>query len=160
MTQSLLVGPQCRYVLCRGVGEARRALNAIDAALLEAGVGHYNLLKVSSILPPAARPAETVELAPGSCLPTAYALETAEEAGRHISAAVAVAVPRDPERPGLIMESHGAGNAEEAERVVREMAAEGLERRGIELDHIRSTATDALSGDRPTAVFAGLALLP
>ena len=41
-----------RYTLVSGIGTGSTVLNAFDAALLSAGVGNFNLLRVSSILPP------------------------------------------------------------------------------------------------------------
>lgn len=40
------------YTLVGGSGEGATRLNAFDAALLDAGVGNTNLIKLSSILPP------------------------------------------------------------------------------------------------------------
>ena len=156
----LSFGPDSAFVLCRGRGASRRALNAFDAALVDAGVGRYNLIKVSSILPPRAAEGRTIALPAGAMLPIAYGAETADEFGERISAAVAVAVPRSPANHGVIMEYHARGTASDAERIVREMAAEALALRGSELERIASTAAEAVSGDEPTAVFAGAALVP
>ena len=39
------------YTIVSGVGKGLTSLSAFDNALLNAGVGDYNLVKVSSILP-------------------------------------------------------------------------------------------------------------
>ena len=39
------------YYLGAGIGTGNTALNSFDNALVRAGIGNYNLLKVSSILP-------------------------------------------------------------------------------------------------------------
>ena len=43
-----------RFFLTSGWGEASTELNAFDAALIKAGIGDTNLVKMSSILPPGA----------------------------------------------------------------------------------------------------------
>ena len=63
--------PTC-YFLTAGRGEASTELNAFDAALLDAGVGDTNLIKMSSILPPGALEIEILPLKKGSFIPLAY----------------------------------------------------------------------------------------
>jgi len=156
----LSFGPRSRYVLVRGHGSGRRALNAFDAALVDAGVGDYNLTRVSSILPPGAIAGRTIPLAPGARLPIAYASELAEEPGHRLSAAIAVALPADPQAVGVIMEFHAHGAADDAERIVREMAADALALRKIPLQEVVSIAVEAVSGAHPSAVFAAAVLVP
>lgn len=42
-------------ILTSGVGRGTTKLNALDNALLNAGIGNFNLFKVSSIIPPNAK---------------------------------------------------------------------------------------------------------
>lgn len=156
----LSFAPGSRFVLRSGTGVARRALNAFDAALVSAGVGNYNLIKVSSILPPGAVEGSEIPLIAGSRLPIAYGAQLAEEPGHRISASVSVAVPMDDSINGVIMEFHAHGTAADADRIVREMAEEAMELRGIKIKKILSTAVEALSGEQPTCVFASVALIP
>lgn len=158
--QPLIFGPNSRFIMRRGTGIGRRALSAFDAALLDAGLGHYNLLKVSSVLPPQAVRGEHLPLSAGAQLPIAYAAEVADEPGDRICAAAAVAIPEDREQHGVIMEYHARGTGDDAERIVRDMAAEAMERRNHLIQEIVSTSIEALSGEEPTAVFAGAALVP
>ncbi|MEM0173960.1 MAG: pyruvoyl-dependent arginine decarboxylase, partial [Sulfolobaceae archaeon] len=46
--------------------------SAFDDALFEAGIGNYNLVKVSSILPPNCKPCDTIDLPDGSPLHVAW----------------------------------------------------------------------------------------
>jgi len=41
-----------QFFMVAGKGDSEYALNAFDLALLDAGIGNLNLIKVSSILPP------------------------------------------------------------------------------------------------------------
>ncbi len=155
----LSFGPNSRFVLRAGVGHARRALNAFDAALVQAGVGDYNLIQVSSILPPGATQGDRIPLPAGTLLPIAYGTELAEEPGHRISAAVSVGVPADPTRNGVIMEYHAHGTADDAEAIVREMAADAMALRGLDVDRIESISIEVVSADEPASVFAGVALV-
>ena len=44
-----------RIILTSGIGIGSTKLNAFDNALLNAGIGNFNLLSVSSIIPPKAK---------------------------------------------------------------------------------------------------------
>jgi arginine decarboxylase len=44
-----------KFDLVVGSGEGATPLNSFDAALLDAGIGNLNLVRVSSILPPGAQ---------------------------------------------------------------------------------------------------------
>jgi arginine decarboxylase len=74
-----------------------------------------------------------------------------------ICAAVAGAWPKDPAKPGLIMEYHAHGHREDAESVVRRMAEEGMKKRGWEIREIKSLAIDH-KVDTIGAVFAAVVL--
>jgi arginine decarboxylase len=62
--------------------------------------------------------------------------------GKLISAAVAVALPEEEHEAGLIMEYSARGHREEAEEIVRTMAAEGMSTRERRVREIRSLAVD------------------
>ena len=50
------------YFLASGSSEGKMPLNAFDGALLNAGIGNTNLVKMSSIVPPGASRIEPVPL--------------------------------------------------------------------------------------------------
>src|SRR5690554_7549476 len=91
------------YTLVKGAAEGRTRLNAFDKALLEAGVGDTNLMRMSSILPPAAEEISVKELVlpKGGLIPLAYATIDGSTPGRIISAAVAAGIPEDDREPGV-----------------------------------------------------------
>jgi arginine decarboxylase len=113
-----------------GHAEGGTALNAFDNALLAAGIGNINLLKVSSILPPEVPVVELPKIKPGALVPTAYAAMTSDTPGETVAAAVGYAVPDDPAKNGVIMEFHGVASREEAERQIRAMLDEAFRVRG------------------------------
>ena len=146
-----------RYRLVAGSAEGPTPLNAFDGALLEAGIGDVNLVKVSSILPPACVAVEELDIPYGSLVPVAYASFTSDLPGEVIAAAVAVAIPEDETRAGLIMEYSARGHQEEAEDIVRRMARQGLERRSLAIRAIVSTSIQHRV-ERIGAAFAAVVL--
>ncbi|KIH77873.1 arginine decarboxylase [Geoalkalibacter ferrihydriticus] len=131
--------PNLHFFTC-GSAEAPTRLNSLDAALLTAGLGHANLLKISSVLPPACRFSAPAVLPSGALVPAAYAAITSEMPGEVISAAVAVAYPADAAQPGVIMEYSARGHKEDIEAIVRRMAEEAMRLRGLDIREIRSLA--------------------
>ncbi len=149
-----------RFFLTSGAGEATTGLNAFDAALLDAKVGDTNLIKLSSILPPAAEQIAPYELPKGSLVPLAYGELVAYEPGAVISASVAVGIPVDTARAGLIMECSRFGDPGPCEEACREMVREGMEViRGVRIREIKSISA-TLTVKRVGAVFAAVVLCP
>lgn len=149
-----------RYFLTSGAGDASNELNAFDAALISAGIGDTNLVKMSSILPPGAEPIERHEFPKGSLVPLAYGDLTSSQAGAVISAAVAVGIPEDESEAGLIMEFSTIGEPQTCEKIVRNMVREGMEVvRGRAIREIRSVSVSH-TVERVGAVFAAVVLCP
>ncbi len=144
------------FWLVSGSADSITELNAFDHALLAAGVGDTNLVKMSSILPPYCQQ-ERLSLPYGALVPVAYAAMTSSRPGEVISSAVAIAIPEDPDLPGLIMEHHGVGTRDETERQVREMAREGFKHRRRALKEIVSIGIEHRV-ERHGATFAGVVL--
>lgn len=119
------------FKLVTGAGESISPLNAFDQALLEAGAGNVNLLKVSSILPPGAVYDEKISLPPGSLVPIAYGTLTSSKPGATIAAAVGVGIPEDGF--GVIMEYSGHVSKKEAEDIITGMVKEAFQIRNLEL---------------------------
>lgn len=124
-----------KFTVVAGSAEGPTRLNAFDNALLAAGIGNVNLLRVSSILPPSAEEVERLAVSPGSLLPTAYGTITSEEPGLVISAAVAVGIGRFDEY-GVIMEFSGHCSREESARQVELMARQAFASRGREIERV------------------------
>ncbi len=131
-----------RYFLAAGASEGKTPLNAFDCALLDAGVGDCNLVKLSSILPPHCERVEPFKPTPGSLTPVAYAHMSATLPGEVIAAAVACGVPENPDEPGVIMEYSARGSAENAEAIVRDMVAYAFEARNRKLKEIQSISVE------------------
>src|SRR5581483_11654256 len=125
-----------------GSAEGSTPLNAFDNALLAAGIGNVNLIKVSSILPPDVPVTDLPKIKPGALVPTAYAAMTSDVPGETIAAAVGYAVPDDPARNGVIMEFHGRATRQEAEGRIRAMLDEAFRVRGETIREMRVFAVE------------------
>lgn len=99
--------------LTRGTGRHREKLASFELALRDAGIAPYNLVKISSILPPRCLLIPREEgiplLSPGQILHLVMSENATDEAYRLISASVGVAVPNDISRYGYLAEHHDAG---------------------------------------------------
>lgn len=132
------------YCLVKGAAEGRTRLNAFDKALLAAGVGDTNLMRMSSILPPGAeeQSIEDLKLPKGGLIPLAYASIDGTTPGRLISSAIAVGIPEDDREPGVIMEFEDHANLETVEAIVRQMVIDAFEYRNRQLKEIKSVGIE------------------
>jgi len=130
------------YFLVSGSSEGYTPLNAFDGALLNAGIGNTNLVKVSSIIPPHSKETQPITFPQGTIVPTAYASISSDIPGEIISAAVAIALPKDDDQPGLIMEYSARGHREEIELIARNMAREGMKMRKQGMREIKSISVE------------------
>lgn len=145
-----------RFTLGAGQGEAEMPLNAFDAALLAAGMGNLNLLRVSSILPPGAVHTEVLDIPHGMLVPTAYATLASQQAGQKIAAAVAVGIAAD-NGCGVIMECSDYCSKQEIEGRIIEMVQVAFVMRQRQLREIQLVAIEHTVVNCGS-VFAGVAL--
>lgn len=141
-----------------GHAEGSTPLNAFDNALLAAGIGNVNLVKVSSILPPEVAVIGLPKLKPGALIPTAYAAMTSEVPGETIAAAVGYAIPDDPAKNGVIMEYHGHATRRQAEQAIQAMLEEAFRVRGEPIRELRVVVAEH-TVERVGCAVAAIALL-
>lgn len=141
-----------------GQAEGSTPLNAFDNALLAAGIGNINLLKVSSIIPPDVSIVDLPKIKPGALIPTAYAAITSDVPGQTVTAAVGYALPDDPAKPGVIMEFHDITTREVAERAIRGMLDEAFRVRGETIREMKVLAVEHRV-ERVGCALAAVALL-
>ena len=142
MEHSMIFAMPTQYFLASGVSEGYTPLNAFDGALLQAGIGNTNIIKMSSIVPPHCRLVDPIDLPPGALVPSAYATITSDVPGEIISAGVAIALPEDTDQNGLIMEYSARGKRETIEETVRTMAVEGMMLRGWNIKELKSVVVE------------------
>ena len=129
-----------RIFLTKGVGRHKEKLASFEQALRAAGIEKYNIVNVSSILPPGGKVISRDKALPlliqGQILYCVLSRASTNEPNRLLSASIGLAVPADPSAYGYISEHHSFGQKERvsgdyAEDLAAMMLASTL---GIELD--------------------------
>jgi arginine decarboxylase len=145
------------YFLTAGVADGFTPLNAFDGALLHAGIGNTNIVRMSSIVPPHCIQVDPIALPPGALVPAAYAAITSDVPGETVAAGVAIALPEDEDQNGLIMEYSAKGERHQIEEIVRKMAMEGMMLREWEIRDLQSIAIE-YTVDKIGAALAAVVL--
>jgi arginine decarboxylase len=117
-----------RLFFTKGVGRAKHELQSFELALRDAGIEKFNLVSVSSILPPGCpivTPEEGLkELVPGQIVFCVMARNSTNEPNRMVAASIGCAVPADGSQYGYLSEYHTYGaNAEYAGHYSEDLAA-------------------------------------
>jgi arginine decarboxylase len=103
--------------LTRGVGRHKEKLTSFEMALRDAGIAKYNLVRVSSIIPPHCqlvdREAGIELLHPGEVVFTVLAEMATNEPSRLVAASIGLAIPADANHYGYISEHHAYGQNEQ-----------------------------------------------
>jgi len=123
-----------------GVGKSKDQLTSFEFALRDAGIAPFNLVYVSSILPPGAKIVSKKEglklLKPGQIVFVVMSRCSSNEPNRLLAASVGCAVPADKKTYGYLSEHHEFGQTEKkasdyAEDLAASMLASTL---GIEFE--------------------------
>lgn len=136
------------------VGEARTTLAAFDAALLAAGVGNFNLIRLSSVIPGSSRVRRTA--APvagehGDRLFCVWSAAYAEHPGETVWAGLGWV--RDENGRGLFVEHAGGSEESVLEQIhlsLRDMAAT----RGGGYGAVETVLASAHHGSQPACALA------
>jgi len=112
----------------RGAGQHKEKLVSFELALREAGIAPFNLVKVSSILPPhciIVPPEEGRKmLSPGQVLFLVLSENCTTETDHLISASIGAAIPNNSAQHGYLSEYHTSGHEEkEAGHHAEDLAA-------------------------------------
>jgi arginine decarboxylase len=102
--------------LTRGVGKHKEKLASFEMALRDARLAHFNIVRVSSILPAGARIVSRdvglKQLEPGQIVFTVISDNATNEPHRLIAASIGIAKPKAPEQYGYLSEHHSFGQNE------------------------------------------------
>ncbi len=124
----------------KGAAEGNTFLNAFDNALLEAKIGNYNLIKVSSVIPAKTMVKKLPQFEEGTLIPAVYSYITSSLPGEIVSAAVGVGFSTNSY--GLIYEYAHRGSSKVAEEIVKKMIGEGFKKRGLKLEKIKIISSE------------------
>lgn len=104
--------------LTKGVGVHREKLSSFELALRDAGIAPFNIVRVSSIFPPQCKiipkPIALKYLSMGQIIYAVMSECATNEPNRLISAAIGVAIPKNPKNYGYLSEHHAFGQTEKA----------------------------------------------
>ena len=129
MTPLSIVTPN--YFLTKGSGKHKENLASFEVALKDAGISSYNLVTVSSIIPPGCKQITkeqgTAMLKPGEIVFLVLARNSTNEPHRLLASSIGLAMPRDETVYGYLSEWHGFGVTEdEAGEYSEDLAAQML----------------------------------
>ena len=138
MSESVLVPKSAFFT--KGMGKHHNRLESFEAALRDAGIEKYNLVRVSSIFPPHCKVVSAkrgiAALQPGQIVHLVLAEASTNEPSRLVGAGVGLAQPTEGHQYGYISEHHGYGITQgRLADLVEDMAAAMLATTlGIEFD--------------------------
>lgn len=106
-----------KFFLTKGAGIHKNYLQAFELALEKAGISKFNLVSVSSILPPNCKKIPREEgltyLKAGEIVFVVMSRNSTNEPNRLIAASIGCAIPADVAQYGYIAEHHSFGQTQE-----------------------------------------------
>ncbi len=143
--------------LSRGVGAASTRLAAFDAALLDAGVANFNLVRLSSVIPTASElrqvtAADQIRGGWGDRLYCVYAEHQATHPGEEAWAGIGWVRRTDGSGGGLFVEHDGASRSEVAGLITASLA-DLAANRPAEFGPISYQLASAVCADRPVCAL-------
>lgn len=110
--------------LTKGKGVSKEKLTSFEMALRDAGIAEFNLVKVSSIMPPFCKIISKKEglkkLSPGQIVYVVLSESATNEHGRKVAASVGIAMPADRSQHGYLSEHHSFGQSKKEAGVYAE----------------------------------------
>jgi arginine decarboxylase len=105
------------FFLTKGVGKHKEQLQSFELALRDAGI-QYNLVNVSSIVPPGCRLITSEQglkmLQPGEITYVVQAKKSTNEPHRLLASSIGLAIPSGKNQYGYLSEHHSFGQTDEA----------------------------------------------
>lgn len=99
----------------KGVGRHQNELQSFEGALRDAGMEKYNLVSVSSIMPPGckivSREAGLQELIPGQIVHVVIARNSTSGLNKLVASSIGCAIPADGTQYGYLSEHHTVGES-------------------------------------------------
>lgn len=144
-----------KVILAKGFGKGKTKLNAFDNALLDAKIGNFNLVCVSSILPAKAKifylSKKNQKILPpfGSVLPAVLAVNFGKKPGKYL-AALGIGIPKNFEKQnGVIAEFEGKNiSKEKAKKECEKMLKEAFERRNLKIEKMEFLISEIESNSK------------
>ena len=119
-----------KIAIVTGKDEGPTKLNAFDNALIDAGIGDVNLIKVSSMLASNTEVSKLPKLKAGSMVNCVLSEITSDKPGDEITAVIAVAVG---EELGCVVEATGINKESELINEAKDMVKYMMDKRDIDI---------------------------
>ena len=152
-----------KYFISAGTGVSTiNDLLSFDAALVDAGVNDYNLIRLSNgALPPKCRGVSYVDISKGAFLPMVYSTISSGVEGETVVSAIGVGLPVDETQAGIVLGYSSKGFAVRQNIVLNTLdnaIGEAFRLHGLELKGIRHKAVSArVESGQIVTTFAGVA---
>ena len=157
-----------KIIFTSGIGTHTEYLESFESALRDAGIEKFNLVTVSSILPPGcefvSKKDGLSELCPGEIVFCVLSRISSDEPGSKITASIGCAVPKCLDTIGYISEYHASGQTKTSagnyvETLAREMYHSWKKEEPLKTMHIaRSTEVKEKPG-WTTAIAAAIFII-
>ena len=135
-----------------GKAEGPTKLNAFDNALLNAGIGDVNLIKVSSIIPTGAELVELPSLPAGKMVNTVLSYVSSDQPGDQLCAVIAVAIS---DELGCVVEHSGINRESELiKQEAEDMARCMMQVRGLKTRDLMIKCQSHQVSDQGAAITA------
>ncbi len=135
-----------KVFLTKGVGFHKEKLASFEMALRNAKIAPYNIVEVSSILPPGcvfvSANEGVKELTPGQILHVVLSRNATNEPNRLIGASVGVAIPKDKGMYGYLSEHHSFGENEKKTGDYAEELAETMLTTILDVQETNASSSD------------------
>ncbi len=120
-----------KFAVCSGVGVSKTSIiNAVDKAMLDAGIGDVNMIKISSVLPKGIEEIDEIPDKIGAFRPCVISKAT----GKNTRLAAGISYGfREDDKGGYVMEHNEVSVNLELDRFIQEMQ-EKLEQMGEDRD--------------------------
>lgn len=106
------------FFLTKGVGEHKKRLLSFELALRNAGIQQFNIVNVSSIIPPGCKRISKEQglkmMKPGEIAFAVLVKNSTNEPQKSVAASIGVAIPPDKNKYGYLSEHHSFGETAEA----------------------------------------------
>lgn len=152
-----------------GSGTHKEMLESFEMALRDAGIEKFNLVTVSSILPPKCEIIDSSEglkeLVPGEIVFTVMSRNSSNEPSRRIAASIGCAIPEDRKADfGYLSEHHSYGETEKfageyAEKLAENMYYTWKKENPVKTMNISKTAEVDDEGNWTTVISAAVFIL-
>lgn len=147
-------------VLTAGNAVGGTNLNAFDNALRDAGIADFNIMKVTSIVPPGIpvtilNQGKRLIKGEGLLVPAVYETLASDDIGIEISAGVGVGLSRNPKKDaGIIFTYSCIGSKEKCENMLKQMISEGMKEKGYKYHSAKIVSATAIVKKPMTSVVA------